>query len=54
VDARLVRRHPDDAEERLERHLATRLVAANACLCVELPRQGGGLAVDDPETLVER
>ena len=53
MDARLVRRHPEDAEKRRQPHLAPGAVAAEAGVGVQFPREHGGLAVGDLERIVQ-
>ena len=54
MDARLVGRHADDAEERTERHFPPRLGAADARVRVERPEERDGFCVRDAEPVVER
>ncbi len=50
----LVGRHPDDAEERMERDLSTGVGASDPRVCVELPVKSDRLTLADTEPIVER
>ena len=54
MNARLVGRHADDAEERADRHFPPRLGASGARVRVERPVERDGLCVRDAEPIVER
>jgi hypothetical protein len=54
VDAGLVRGHPDDTEEWMERDLSTRVGATDLCVCVEFPVESERVALADTEPIVER
>jgi hypothetical protein len=53
VDAGLVRRHAEHAEERRQPNLATGAVSAKSGVGVQLPREHGGFAVGNIEPVVQ-